>query len=160
MHLYPYHAAENGRLLNFSRQKLANELGLDEIVAECHGDFRHFYELYGQESVNFSMILHPKEQTISLNSIDAFASWKILNKLWHLLSGEQQNYDIRQDLANILEIGKQGLKKGKVHVYAASIAKIVKCYKEVSYQEKLLVLSHVQSIFPYLYEHWHSLNQK
>lgn len=97
MLIYPFHKFETNKSSVTRAQvvqdvfaRACQEFGLDieytKRVQEFIGDFNEYANIYGYEATCLSFLLHPVANKITLNKADAFAAWKIINRVWTLLS--------------------------------------------------------------------------
>lgn len=130
--IYPFKKAEKSLWLDFnapSRKNVAERL-LPNInkVAEYKGDFIELAEIYGIESVQLSLLLHPTANEFTLNRPDALTCWKIMNRLWNILHIKTSGVgDSCNKSFNKFHTKAENAKlKNKAHTYLAAINDIIK----------------------------------
>jgi len=55
-------------------------------------NFNEYANIYGYQATRLSLLLHPVDRKIELNAQDAFACWKIVNRVWSLFSSFSYSY--------------------------------------------------------------------
>ena len=129
----------------------------DLSVEEFIGDFGKYVSIYGYEAVCLSLLLHPVSNKIELNSHDAFAAWKIANRVWTMLNTyhkykffDVDNYVMHANIRPAVI----SIERKKLHTYVASLARIVKKFNqhEYMYKEWQYMLAIVKTLFPCMYK--------
>lgn len=111
-------------------------------------NFNEYANIYGYQATRLSLLLHPVHRKIELSAQDAFACWKIINRIWSLFSSvsshttsniyREKVSHCENPVIQLRETAAHAIVHGKVHTYVARCLHFVKNHSENLFCENIV----------------------